>query len=188
MIRYLVIFVVLYFAATSVYRLMQPAPTVSNVSPEEQFRNIEASGTVTADQFCFLCDSYPQLAAKYLRTGMPLRLTGNVHDFRVTGLDGRHVNVMLSQSRQRPLIAVYDLDHYGVLGLEPIWDHRVHYLVVGNELLKVTPAGIYHRGLERIEISEEQRATVFTRATPYEDTVTLTAINPSGILVAAAAK
>jgi len=188
MIRYLVIFVVLYFAATSVYRLMQPAPTVSNVSPEEQFRNIEASGTATADQFCFLCDSYPQLAAKYLRNGTPIHLTGTVQDFRVAGLDGRRVGVKLSQYRQRPLVAVYDLDHYAVLGLEPIGDHRVHYLVVENELLKIIPPGIYREGPHRFEIETEIRTPIFTRATPYEDTVTLTAINPSGILVAASAK
>jgi len=190
MIRYLVIFVVLILVAKVAYQMLLPAPitTVSTLSPEQQLQNIVATHVATAEQLCSLCDSYPQLAAKYLRNGTPVRLTGTVQDFHVAGLDGRHVNVTLSQSGQRPLIAVYDLDHYGVLGLEPIWDHRVHYLIVGNELLKVTPAGIYHRGTHRIEIPEEVRSAVFTRATPYEDTVTLAAVNPSEILVAGAAK
>jgi hypothetical protein len=190
MIRFLAILAVILFVAKTAYQLLLPGPvsTVSTLSPDEQLRNIVAAHSATAEQLCTLCDSYPQLAAKYLRNGTPIHLSGTVEDFRVAGLDGRRAGIKLCQAGRRPLVAVYDLDHYAVLGLDPVDDHRIHYLVVGNELFKVTPPGIYHRGAHSIEIEEEIRKLIFTRATPYGDTVTLTAINPSAILVAATAK
>jgi hypothetical protein len=190
MIRFLAILAVLFLVGKAVYHLFEPSAVVAvaSSSPEEQLRTIATTRLATAEQLASLCDSFPQLARKYLGNGTPIRLTGNIQGFRIAGLDGRRANLTLDQSAQRPLIAVYDLDHYATLGLEPLWDHRVHYLIVGNELLKVTPAGIYHRGTHRIDIEEEIRSTVFTQEQPYTDTVTLTAINPGGILVAGTAK
>lgn len=175
MIRLLAILAVVLLVGKIAYQMLVPAPvtTVSTLSPEQQLQNIVTTRVATAEQLGTLCDTYPQLAAKYLRNGTPIQLTGTVQDFRIAGLNGRRAYITLYQCRQRPLIAVYDLDHYSVLGLSPIEDHQTHYVIVENELLAV---------------NKQMRTPVFTREKSFTDTVTLASINPSDILVDGTAK
>ncbi|HEY8899031.1 MAG TPA: hypothetical protein VIM61_01260 [Chthoniobacterales bacterium] len=167
----------------AIYQFLSPTvETAAVTSPEEQFRQVLSSSGVSADTLARLCDRYPELAMQFLRSH-PIQVSGTVQDFFVTGLDGRRALITLSDTSHRKLVAVLDLDHYAVLALEPLANRGVHYLAVGNELLKVTPPGAnwgHH--------SSEGREVVATRSTPFVATVTLDRITSESIIFKTAAR
>lgn len=167
---------------------VEVAEVATSASPEAQFKQLIASpNAVPAEQLSRLCNRYPDLATKFLRN-RAMRVLGSVQDLFVTGLDGRRAIVTLCQDERRKVVAVLDLNHYVVLSLDPSGDRRVHYVLVGNELLKVIPVGIYRQGGRRIEITEEDRKVVFTRSRPFEETLTFERISPEAVIFKAAAK
>ncbi len=159
----------------------------SAATPEQQFQKLLSLSTVPSDQLYRLCNAYPQIAARFLKNHS-LRVSSTVQDLLIAGLDGRRAVVTLEQSARRKLVVIYDLNHYATLSLDPLSDHRIHYVIVGNELLRVTPPGFYRHGnKQRHETVEEIRRVMFTRTLAFEDTATFVRITPDAIVLEAAA-
>ncbi|MDD5200116.1 MAG: hypothetical protein PHC88_09970 [Terrimicrobiaceae bacterium] len=163
------------------YQILHPMPVAPAVStPEAQFASLATSATTTAAQLGQLCDAFPQLAARYLKD-RPLQVTGFVESFYTPGLDGRRAVVSIYHGQGRQVVVVHDLDHYGVLGLKPVQNRKTHFLVVGNELVKVEITDSKNG-----DPSIETDHVILTRNTSFQGDVTFDRITPTAIVLNAA--
>jgi hypothetical protein len=140
---------------------------LNQVTPEQRIESLFASEPVPVDQLAEFCEKYPDLAQKYV-PNRQFRITGQIENFILTGVDDRRAEVTLHTSTRRHWVIAYDLDHY--VNLRFFHPQPGRFGIVDTELFWI-PSGN----------ATGQQLRLFEKDTLLVQTVTLLRVGPSAI-------
>jgi len=134
----------IWTAITSFFkRLFSPTPTPSPASPaspsptppptpEQIVQAVLNKPVIQAEELGMICTQFPSICNN-LMNGRILKINGDVRSISISGIDHEKAEVTLSQTNQRRVIIIFDLNRYDPL-LQGRKDYQESWMLIGPEL------------------------------------------------------
>jgi hypothetical protein len=110
----------------------------ATADPGRRFQEIVDQGQVSASELGLLCQTYPQLAQRYMPNAL-LRLDGTIRTMHLTGVSKNILDLQFDTPAKKKVSLRLDLQRYNNLLVENIAARHARYEIVGYEVLMFAP-------------------------------------------------